>query len=129
MVERAPNLHSSTRILKEWGIPTSYLEAINSSTFELLPDNVSQYMNGGIFILIGAGSATLELGDFKEVVRRLEPSYAVFLTPPWLVDRTDPDTWSDSFKNGFRCVWWHHNGVVESVLIGRHQSCSLRGSS
>ena len=100
VVEWRSELYSPTRILNEWGIPTSYLEVINRSTFELFPDNVSRYMNGEISMLIGAGGTTLELGDFKAVVRRLEPRYASFLSPPRLVARTDPNTRIDSLKMG-----------------------------
>ena len=63
-----------------------------------MPDTVSEYRNGDIFLLAGSGLGKLGIGDFRNQVRRLEPRMAALLPPGWFVDSPWSDCRGDIFK-------------------------------
>ena len=95
VAEWLAHLYGTARILSEQGIKSQCLDIQNRIVFQHLPETVSEYTTGDVFLLIGTGGRRMEMDDFKTQIRRILPRYAAFLTPGWTEDVSESAFWSD----------------------------------
>ena len=95
VVEWRSHLHGTSRILSEQGIPSQCMDIQNRVIFQNLPDIVTEYTYGDVFLLIGNGGCKMDMDDFKLQIDQLSPRYAVFMGPGWVEDNENPSFWSD----------------------------------
>ena len=58
--------------------------------FHQLPETVSEYAGGVIFLLIGTCANRLEMGDFQLKIRELRPRYDMLLGHGWIEGNVFP---------------------------------------